>query len=93
MPGKSKYDGQGQRKFIRNMAAGAALGATAGNAGAVVATRGKAKFRPVKSAAIGGAAGGTAGTAAVVHHRRKKVRKSMSEDGLSAFGVVHEMRS
>lgn len=95
MPGDSKYDGRGQRKFIRNMAAGGALGATAGDIGAKILTRGRSRLQPVRSAAIGGTAAGGVGVGMVAHQRKKKVRKNMSEDGLSAFGVQHnfEVRS
>lgn len=83
-PGKSKFDGRGQRKFIRNMAAGGAAGAVAGNAAAVGITRGRARFLPLTHAVVGGAAGGAVGVGAVSHHR--KVKKNYS---VSAFGVAH----
>jgi hypothetical protein len=86
MPGNSKFDGKGQRKFIRNMAAGGAIGATAGSAGAKLLTRGRSKFRPIRSAAIGGAAAGGVGVGMVSHKRRSKVKKNMT---VSAFGVDH----
>jgi hypothetical protein len=83
MPGDSKFDGRGQRKFIRNMAAGGAIGAAGGNVGAKLATRGRSKLRPIRSGAAGGVLAGGAGVAMVAHQRKKKVHKT------SAFGVVH----
>jgi len=84
MPGKSKYDGPGQRKFIRNMAAGGAIGASSGGAIAAIATRGRSRYRPLRDAAVGGAAGGAAGAAMVSHKRRVKKNNTVS-----AFGVDH----
>jgi len=86
MPGESKFDGKGQRRFIRNMAAAGALGASSGSAGAAIATRGRAKFRPIKTGAIGGLGGGAAGAGMVAHHRRSKMKKNLA---VSAFGIDH----
>lgn len=81
-----RFNGPKQRKFITNMAVGGALGASSGNAIASIATRGRARYRPLRSAEIGGAAGALTGAGMVSHQRRKKVKKNMT---LSAFGVDH----
>ena len=80
---------KGERKFVRNMSAGGALGATAGSAGAAIATKGRVKFRPLGPAVTGAAAGAAAGGGAVALRmkNRKKVSKAMS---ISAFGIEHD---
>ena len=78
---------KGEKKFIGNMAGGAAAGGVAGNTLAFGLTKGKARLRPLRSAAITGAAGGAAGAAMVAGKHRRKIKKSA--ENTSAFGVEH----
>ena len=78
---------KGERKFVRNMAGAGALGASAGEAGAAIATRGRSGFRPVRAGAIGAGLGAAAGGGAV--HLKHKGKIGKSAGGLSAFGIDH----